>query len=75
MIAAAVALGLAYGAIKADNPWSGDGLFQNLQLMSVVRSCACGLRGRERSGGKGDREAPVAALHRASDRPPSADGL
>jgi hypothetical protein len=40
MIAAAVALGLAYGAIKADNPWSGDGLFQNLQLMSV---CAAAL--------------------------------
>ena len=35
MIAAAVALGLAYGVIKADNPWSGDGLFQNLQLMGV----------------------------------------
>jgi hypothetical protein len=35
MIAAAVGLGLAYGAIKADNPWSGDGLATNLQLMAV----------------------------------------
>ena len=35
LIAVAVGLGLAYGAIKADGPWSGDGLFQNLQLMSV----------------------------------------
>ncbi len=35
MIAAAVALGLAYGAIKADNPWSGDGFGSNLRLMGV----------------------------------------
>ena len=35
MIAVAIALGLAYGAIKADNPWAGDGLFRNLQLMGV----------------------------------------
>jgi hypothetical protein len=35
MIAAAIALGLAYGAIKADNPWSGDGLTINLRLMGV----------------------------------------
>ncbi len=34
-IAAAVALGLIYGAIKADNPWSGDGLVINLRLMGV----------------------------------------
>jgi hypothetical protein len=35
MVAAAIALGLAYGAIKADNPWSGDGLAINLRLMGV----------------------------------------
>ena len=35
LIAAAVALGLAYGAIKADNPWSGDGLAGNLRLMAL----------------------------------------
>ena len=35
LIAAAVALGLAYGAVKADNPWSGDGLAGNLRLMGV----------------------------------------
>jgi hypothetical protein len=35
MIGAAVALGLAYGALKADNPWSGDGLADNLRLMGV----------------------------------------
>ncbi len=35
LVAAAVALGLAYGAIKADNPWSGDGLGSNLTLMGV----------------------------------------
>ena len=35
MIAGAVALGLAYGAVKADNPWAGDGLSANLRLMAV----------------------------------------
>jgi hypothetical protein len=35
VIVAAVALGLAYGAIKADSPWSGDGLQVNLRLMVV----------------------------------------
>ena len=35
VIVAAVALGLAYGALKADNPWSGDGLAGNLRLMAV----------------------------------------
>ena len=35
LIAGAVALGLAYGAIKADNPWAGDGLVRNLHLMGV----------------------------------------
>ena len=35
MIALAVAVGLAYGAMKADNPWSGDGLGGNLRLMAV----------------------------------------
>ena len=35
MIGVAVALGLVYGAIKADNPWSGDGLAGNLRLMAV----------------------------------------
>jgi hypothetical protein len=31
----AVAIGLGYGALKADNPWSGDGLVANLGLMAV----------------------------------------
>ncbi|RBP09699.1 hypothetical protein DFR50_12144 [Roseiarcus fermentans] len=34
-VAGAVALGLAYGAFKADNPWSGDGLAVNLRIMAV----------------------------------------
>jgi hypothetical protein len=29
-----VAVGLAYGALKAENPWSGDGLLGNLTLMA-----------------------------------------
>lgn len=35
VVALAVATGLAYGAIKADNPWSGDGLTANLQVMAI----------------------------------------
>ena len=35
MIAGAVAIGLAYGALKADHAWAGDGLFANLRLMGV----------------------------------------
>ena len=35
IIAGAVAIGLAYGALKADHPWAGDGLFANLRLMGV----------------------------------------
>ena len=35
MIGAAIALGLAYGALKADNPWSGDGLARNLRLVGI----------------------------------------
>jgi hypothetical protein len=35
MIALAVAVGLAYGAIKADYSWSGDGLACNLRLMAA----------------------------------------
>ncbi len=31
----AVATGLGYGALKADNPWNGDGLFGNLLLMAT----------------------------------------
>jgi hypothetical protein len=31
----AVAIGLGYGALKADNPWNGDGLVGNLGLMAV----------------------------------------
>ena len=34
-IAGAVAIGLAYGALKADHAWAGDGLFANLWLMGV----------------------------------------
>ncbi len=35
LIAAAVAVGLAYGAVKADQAWTGDGLSANLQLMTI----------------------------------------
>ncbi len=35
LIGAAIALGLAYGAFKADNPWSGDGLAKNLRLVGI----------------------------------------
>ena len=42
MIAAAIALGLAYGAVKADNPWSGDGLTSNLKLMAVSAAAVSG---------------------------------
>jgi len=31
----AVAIGLGYGALKAENPWSGDGVLGNLRLMAV----------------------------------------
>ena len=31
----AVATGLGYGALKAENPWSGQGLVGNLTLMAV----------------------------------------
>jgi len=31
----AAALGLSYGAVKADNPWSGDGFLGNLTLMAA----------------------------------------
>ncbi len=30
----AAAIGLGYGALKADNPWNGDGLLGNLTLMA-----------------------------------------
>ncbi len=35
LIGAAIALGLAYGAFKADNPWSGDGLAKYLRLVGI----------------------------------------
>ena len=35
VLAAAVAAGLAYGALKADNAWSGAGLTDNLVLMAA----------------------------------------
>jgi hypothetical protein len=38
LIGAAIALGLAYGALKADNPWSGDGLAKNLRLVGISAS-------------------------------------
>ncbi len=31
----AVAIGLGYGALKADNPWNGDGLLGNMLLMAT----------------------------------------
>ena len=35
LLAAAFAAGLAYGALKADNAWSGAGLAGNLLLMAA----------------------------------------
>ena len=35
LLALSVAAGLAYGALKADIPWSGQGLSKNLALMLV----------------------------------------
>ena len=35
LIGAAIALGLGYGAFKADNPWSGDGLAKNFRLVGI----------------------------------------
>ena len=35
LLAAAIAAGLAYGALKADNAWSGAGLADNLLLMAT----------------------------------------
>ena len=35
ILAAAFAAGLAYGALKADNAWSGAGLADNLLLMAT----------------------------------------
>lgn len=33
VLALSLAAGLAYGALKADNPWTGQGLSKNLLLM------------------------------------------
>jgi hypothetical protein len=33
LIASALAVGLGYGALKSDEPWSGQGLVENLALM------------------------------------------
>jgi hypothetical protein len=33
LLALALAVGLGYGALKSDEPWSGQGLVQNLALM------------------------------------------
>jgi hypothetical protein len=35
VLAAAIAAGIAYGALKADNAWSGAGLADNLLLMAT----------------------------------------
>ena len=41
----AAALGLAYGAIKADHPWAGEGLADNLQLMGLSVAVIVGYAG------------------------------
>ena len=33
LIALALAIGLGYGALKSDEPWTGQGLVENLALM------------------------------------------
>jgi hypothetical protein len=33
LIALALAVGLGYGALKSDEPWSGQGLVENVALM------------------------------------------
>ena len=35
LLAFALTVGLAYGAVKADNLWNGDGLLGNLLLMAT----------------------------------------
>ena len=35
LLVLAVAIGLGYGALKADHPWNGDGLPGNLLLMAT----------------------------------------
>ncbi len=35
LLTLAAGVGLAYGALKADNPWIGDGLLGNLRLMAT----------------------------------------
>ncbi len=35
VLALGLVLGLGYGALKADDPWSGDGLASNLGLMAT----------------------------------------
>ena len=36
LLVAALVIGLGYGAIKADNSWSGHGLLGNLWLMATT---------------------------------------
>ncbi len=45
LLGAAIVLGLAYGALKADNPWSGDGLASNLRLMALSAAALAGYAG------------------------------
>ena len=35
LLAMALAIGFGYGALKAENPWSGPGLSSNLALMGA----------------------------------------
>lgn len=35
LLVIALAIGLGYGALKADNPWSGSGLINNVLLMGA----------------------------------------
>jgi hypothetical protein len=41
----AAALGLAYGAVKADHPWAGEGLSDNLRIMAVSAAVILGYAG------------------------------
>ena len=40
LILLAAALGLGYGALKADNAWNGQGLMDNLRLMAICAMVA-----------------------------------
>lgn len=49
-VVGAVALGVVYGAIKADHPWAGEGLGDNLRIMAVSAAVTGGYAGLSLGG-------------------------